>query len=153
MRDKAPSFSVHFYFQHAGHLKDRQRLRAFIGFIFKKEKTRLASLTLIFCSDAYLIDINNRFLRHNFYTDILTFNLATKNAPIQGEIYISIERVRENALDLDQYYYKELHRVIFHGILHLCGYTDKTATGVALMRKKEDHYLSLYFVPRITVSP
>jgi probable rRNA maturation factor len=146
MPDKASVSSVQFYFQHTGlTLKDRNKLKAFLLALFKKEKTRIATLNYIFCSDQYLLEINKGFLQHNYYTDIITFNLAAKNGPVEGEIYISLDRVRENARDLHQYYNTEFHRVIFHGALHLCGYPDKTSKEVSLMRKKEDYYLNSYF--------
>jgi len=137
------SIQFHFLHSNAG-LRDRQKLKAFIIAIFKKEGTSLNTLTYIFCSDSYLLKINQQFLQHNYYTDIVSFNLAARNAAIEGEIYISLDRVRENALDLNQYYYRELHRVIFHGALHLCGYKDKTVSEIAIMRNKEEYYLKLY---------
>ena len=99
----------------------------------------------IFCTDAYLLGINKQFLKHNFYTDIITFNLANKKAPIQGEIYISMDRVKENAQIHQTTYKEELHRVIFHGALHLCGHKDKLPGHVKKMRKAEDSYLATYF--------
>ncbi|MEO5594996.1 MAG: rRNA maturation RNase YbeY [Chitinophagaceae bacterium] len=125
--------------------KQRRRLKAFILLLFKKEKTPLASLNFIFCSDEYLLEINQQFLQHNFYTDIISFNLASKNEQVEGEIYISLDRVRENARELNQPFKTELHRVIFHGALHLCGYKDKRQTDIQLMRKKENGYLKSYF--------
>jgi probable rRNA maturation factor len=134
----------HYLYGSAG-LRNRQRLKIFLLSIFRKEKMQVNSLSYIFCSDKYLLGINQQFLQHNDYTDIITFNLATGKAPIEGEIYISLDRVRENAENLDEYCYMELHRVIFHGALHLCGYKDKTAEDIAIMRAKEDLYLRQYF--------
>jgi len=102
------------------------------------------SLTYIFCSDDYLLNINRQFLQHNYYTDIISFNLGQRNGPVEGEIYISLDRVKDNARQLHQTYQQELHRVIFHGALHLCGYKDKSVKDIALMRKMEDHYLQRY---------
>ena len=113
--------------------------------LFKKEKASLTSLNFIFCSDEYLLEINQQFLKHNFYTDIISFNLAANNEPVEGEIYISLDRVRENAGELNQSFKTELHRVIFHGALHLCGYMDKRPADILVMRKKEDEYLKSYF--------
>jgi probable rRNA maturation factor len=145
MPDKVLVSSIQFHFQHSGlALKDRNKLRAFILSIFKKEKTAVNSLSYIFCSDKYLLEINKNFLQHDFYTDIITFNLAGKKMPVEGEIYISIDRVRENANALNQYLDTEFHRVIFHGVLHLCGYRDKTRNETNLMRKKEGYYLKSY---------
>ena len=133
------------YLQCNAGLRNRQQLKSFLLSIFRKEKVVIAGLNYIFCSDKYLLTINQQFLQHNDYTDIITFNLAQKDAPVEGDIYISLERVKENALNLDQHYYMEIHRVIFHGALHLCGYKDKTQKDIALMRAKEDYYLSKYF--------
>jgi rRNA maturation RNase YbeY len=145
MPDKVSLSSIQFHFLHSNAgPRDRQKLKAFILSIFKKERTSLNTLTYIFCSDTYLLKINQQFLQHNYYTDIVSFNLAARNAAIEGEIYISLDRVRENALELNQYYYRELHRVIFHGALHLCGYKDKTVSEIAIMRTKEEYYLKLY---------
>ena len=102
-------------------------------------------MSYIFCSDDYLLGINQQFLKHNYYTDIISFNLAPVGAPVEGEIYISLDRVKENASGLDESYTTELHRVIFHGVLHFCGYKDKLADDVRLMRKKEEQYIRAYF--------
>ncbi len=143
---KDPASNVQFHFKHSSlSLKDRRRVKLFLLDIFKKEKTRLASLTYIFCSDEDILEINQQFLHHNYYTDIISFNLANKNAAVEGEIYISLDRVKDNAKQLRQYSYIELHRVIFHGVLHLCGYKDKSPKELAEMRSKEDYYLHSYF--------
>ncbi len=86
----------------------------------------MAELQYIFCSDAYLLDINREYLQHDFFTDIITFDLSEKGQPINAEIYISVERVRDNAANYNSSFRKEIHRVIFHGVLHLCGYKDKS---------------------------
>jgi len=135
---------IQFHFQHKGDLKDRRKLKTFLGSIFRKEGYRLGSLHFVFCSDKALLAINREFLGHDYYTDIITFNLA-ENSKIEGEIYISLDRVRENARNLEQPLYVELHRVMFHGVLHLCGYRDKTRREIQLMREKESKYLSDYF--------
>ena len=96
--------------------------------------------SFIFCSDEYLHKINVEYLQHDDYTDIITFPYSEN--PIEGDIYISVERLRENALTLEIPFENELHRVIIHGTLHLCGYTDKTATEKSQMTAKEDFYLS-----------
>jgi probable rRNA maturation factor len=146
MLDKEIHSSVRFNFLHTDRsLRDRRRLKAFLIALFKKEKTAMEGLNYIFCTDKYLLQINQQFLQHNDYTDIITFNLATRKTPVEGEIYISLDRVRENAAFLHEYFYRELHRVIFHGALHLCGYKDKTNKESELMRQKEDYYLDQYF--------
>ena len=112
--------------------------------LFKKEKTRLEQLQYIFCSDEYLLEINKQHLNHNYYTDIITFDLSETPNAVTGEIYISIDRVKENAKTYKAPFKQELLRVIFHGALHLCGYKDKTEKDQALMRKAEDKYLQYY---------
>ncbi|HEX2629058.1 MAG TPA: rRNA maturation RNase YbeY [Chitinophagaceae bacterium] len=124
-------------------LPDRSTLKKFIESIFKKEGYQLASLNYIFCTDKRLLQINRDYLRHDYYTDIITFGLTQD--PIEGEIYISVDRVKDNALQLGVSFKSELHRVIFHGALHLCGYRDKTKVESNLMRTKEDECLKRYF--------
>ncbi len=105
----------------------------------------ISSLNFVFCSDEYLLKINKDFLNHNSLTDIITFDLKEKTATHSlGEIYISIDRVAENAKKFEATKETELRRVIFHGVLHLCGYKDKTVPQKKEMRSKEDYYLSLY---------
>lgn len=137
---------VSFHFTAKTNLRDRTRLKSFIPAIFKREGRKLQELSIIFCSDEELLQINRDFLRHDYYTDIITFNLgAEADTDINAEIYISTDRVRENALQFQQSFTHEIHRVIFHGILHLCGYKDKTKADISLMRIKEEEYLSRYF--------
>lgn len=143
------SMRISFNFLEPINLRNRNQLKAFITKIFETEGVSVNSVDFIFCSDSYLLNINRSFLKHNYFTDIITFNLADNNAPVQGEVYISANTVRANAARLKNSVAKELHRVIFHGLLHLCGYLDKTVEQQALMTAKEDQYLSLYFdVPR-----
>jgi probable rRNA maturation factor len=137
--------AIHFFFADTRiSLRDRTRLKAFITTMFGKEGKKLSGLNYVFCSDEYLLDINRRFLNHDYYTDIITFDISEKRAPIEGEIYISIDRVKENALSMNQSFRRELHRVIFHGVLHLCGYKDKSKADEAQMRAKENEYLDRY---------
>lgn len=109
----------------------------------KKEKKKLVELNIIFCSDEYLREINTQYLNHPTYTDIVTFDTADGSGGIEGDIYISIDRVRENAVKYHSVFDEELHRVMIHGVLHLSGYSDKSNRERAVMRKKEDAYLSL----------
>ena len=124
--------------------RDRTRLKNFIITLFKKEGHRLESLNYIFCSDKYLLSINQTFLFHDYYTDIVTFDQSETKRIVTGEIYISIPRVRENARIYKQSFDSELRRVISHGILHLMGYSDKTTAQKAKMRMKEEACLSLW---------
>jgi probable rRNA maturation factor len=126
-------------------LKERNKLKAFIGEVFKKEKKTLGELNYIFCSDKHLLSINKEFLQHDFYTDILTFDLSETKNRVDGEVYISLDRVRDNAVVFMSSLNKEFHRVIFHGALHLCGYKDKSPKEEAAMRAAENKYLDLYF--------
>ena len=134
-----------FYNNVQPNIKDRTKLRLFIVQIFKREHKPLQSLTYVFCTDDYLLSINKSFLKHNFFTDIITFELSDKNKPCNGEIYISVDRVKDNAQKLSCSFKEEIHRVIFHGVLHLCGYKDKTVGEQNRMREAEDKYLNLYF--------
>ena len=126
-------------------LSNRKALKEFLKQISNKEKKIIHSLDYVFCSDEDLLDINQKFLNHDYYTDIITFNLTTGTSEaIVGEIYISIDRVKENAKHFKTTIQKELHRVVFHGILHLCGYNDKTKAQKTIMTQKENHYLKMY---------
>ena len=107
------------------------------------ERKKLASINYIFCSDKKLLEINQQFLHHDYYTDIITFDLSESDYT-QAEIYISIDRVKENAQTETVSFKSELHRVIFHGALHLCGYKDKSKAEVFKMREKEAFYLDIY---------
>ena len=126
-------------------LKNRRSLKVFIKQVFEREGKSILSLDIIFCSDEYLLEINNKHLQHDYYTDIITFDLSDPNSTQTiGELYISIDRVKDNALSLQAKFSIELLRVVFHGALHLCGYKDKTPTDIKRMREKEDEYLNLY---------
>lgn len=123
---------------------NKTKLKKFIEALFKKEQHRLSHIHYVFCSDEFLLNINNTFLQHDYYTDIITFGLSEKDQPIEAEIYISIDRVKENANGLGIGYQQEMLRVIFHGALHLCGYKDKKKSEIITMRAKEDQYLQRY---------
>lgn len=124
-------------------LSNPKKTTSWIKSVIKKEGARLNSLNYIFCSDEYLREVNIQFLNHKTYTDIITFNYNPSEKEIEGEIYISIDRVRENAETFETSLKTELHRVIIHGVLHLIGYNDKSKREKSLMREKEDTYLSL----------
>lgn len=111
--------------------------------VISSEKFTLGEVGYVFCDDEFLLRINQHFLQHDTYTDIITFPTSEDDRIISGEIYISVERVRENAAKQSLGFEKELHRVIVHGILHLMGYKDKEPEEKLVMRQKEDHYLSL----------
>lgn len=124
-------------------LPNPRKTSSWIKAIIKKEKATLEYINYIFCSDEYLRELNIQYLNHETYTDIITFNYGIgKN--IEGDIYISIDRIKENASNFEVDFNIELRRVIIHGVLHLLGYNDKSKTEKAAMRKKEDTCLSLW---------
>lgn len=145
--------NISFNFSSKISLQNRNGLKDFISSIFKLENKSATSLDFVFCSDNFLLDINKTYLQHNYYTDIITFNLSAPNSKlIEGEIYISVDTIRDNAQRFQTTFKQELHRVIFHGVLHLCGYKDKSTNEKQLITQKEDYYLDLYFnVPRATL--
>ena len=111
--------------------------------LFMSEKKVLGSLTFIFCSDSFLLKINQDYLSHNDLTDIITFDLSDSPSKIDGEIYISIDRVKDNSSRYMVPFNQELWRVVFHGCLHLCGFKDKKPQEVKTMRQKELKYLKI----------
>ena len=125
-------------------LKNRVALKSFIEKRVKKEGLSIESLNYVFCSDKYLLEINKQFLDHNFYTDIISFDLSEEPGKLIGEVYISVDRVKENAKTHGASFTEELLRVIFHGALHFCGYKDKKPADSKKMRQMEDLWLSAY---------
>ena len=125
-------------------LRFRTKLKAFINQQCLKEGVHIETLQYVFCSDKFLLDINTRYLNHYFYTDIISFDLSDKRGQLVGDVYISIDRVKENAKTEEQLYIHELLRVIFHGALHFCGYKDKKPADVKRMRSMEDKWLKAY---------
>jgi probable rRNA maturation factor len=126
----------------------KTELKLFIAQLFKKEfrgkNRKLLELTYVFCSDEFLLQINQDHLKHDFYTDIITFDLSEQPTETIGEIYISLDRIRNNAQTYQTSIKEETLRVIFHGALHLCGYKDKSPAHIKEMRNKEDWYIQLY---------
>lgn len=125
-------------------LRSRTELKTFINKQCLKEGVHIETLQYVFCSDAFLLDINKRFLNHNFYTDIISFDLSEQKGSLIGDVYISIDRVKENAKTEGNLYTHELLRVIFHGALHFCGYKDKKPADQKTMRSMEDKWLKAY---------
>jgi rRNA maturation RNase YbeY len=119
-----------------------ESLSNWITEVCSNESKEFGDISLIFCSDEYLLDMNRTHLDHDYYTDIITFDY-TENQLVSGDLFISIDRVRENASDFNVSFVHELHRVIIHGVLHLCGYKDKSDEEEKLMRSKENDALSL----------
>jgi len=110
----------------------------------------LKDLSLVFTDDEYLLEVNKQYLNHDYFTDVITFDYSSF-PEVSGDVMISLDRVKDNALSLEQSFELEFYRVVFHGVLHLCGYKDKTKEDAALMRSKEDFYLDR-FVSRGTNS-
>jgi probable rRNA maturation factor len=115
-------------------------LKRWINQIIENSQNKTGEVNIIFTSDTYLLEINKKYLNHNYFTDIITFNY-NEGINISGDIYISIETVRNNASLYSVAFLNELHRVIIHGILHLLGYNDHTDNEIILMRKMEDNAL------------
>lgn len=121
-------------------LNNEDALSKWIVDCIKKEGHSLEEINYIFCDDEYLYKLNVEFLNHDTLTDIISFDYSVGKI-IQGDIFISVERVEENAIDFKVPFVEELHRVIIHGVLHYCGYKDKTPEDAFLMREKENFYL------------
>lgn len=125
-------------------LANRVALKSFIEKRVKKEGYTIDSLTYVFCSDKYLLKINKDFLSHDYFTDIISFDLSEVPGQLIGEVYISVDRVKDNAKTHGTSLKEELHRVIFHGALHFCGYKDKKPSDAKKMREMEDRWLYAY---------
>lgn len=124
----------------------KKKAKVFIEQLFLYEGKDLGGLNIVFCSDSYLLQINRDYLQHDYYTDIITFDLSGEHPSTHGEIYISVDRIRENARRLKEPVQEELLRVIFHGALHLCGYKDKSPAQQLKMRSMENFYLQRFHV-------
>ena len=125
-------------------LANRRALKAFIEKAIKKEGLHIETLQYIFCSDKYILGINKSYLQHDYYTDIISFDLSETKGKLIGEVYISIDRVKDNATTHKTSLKEELLRVIFHGALHFCGYKDKKPADIKKMRAQEDKWLKSY---------
>jgi len=126
-------------------LHNRRKLGNFLREVFSENGKNLVRLEYVFCTDAFLLAINQQFLAHDTYTDIVTFDLSDDPGRLRAEIYISADRVKENAIHFKVSLEEELHRVIFHGILHLCGFGDKKMQEKKVMRQKENELIRRYF--------
>lgn len=136
--------AIHFFSEDIDfNLRKKLQVRQWIKQTILSEGKRLGELNFIFCSDSYLLEINKQYLDHDTYTDIVTFDNSIEPGKITGDIFISIDRIRENARNFKVSETNELHRVIIHGVLHLLGYKDKSKPDKLLMTQKEDKYLSL----------
>ena len=135
--------NIHFFYETAFQLEKEGNIRSWVLTTIEKETYIPGPLSFIFCDDEYLHKINLQYLNHDTYTDIITFDYSNKRS-LSGDIFISIERVKENAKGQEIPFDAELKRVIIHGVLHLAGYKDKNPEEKRLMREKEDFYLSLH---------
>ncbi len=133
---------IEFTFVGKFQVDDQDKIVDWVHFVLDEEGKDLGEINYIFCDDDYLHEINVKTLKHNTLTDIISFDY-TIGTVVSGDIYISYERVRENASNLSIDFKDELHRVMIHGILHYCGYNDKEKEDKMMMRSKEDYYLSL----------
>lgn len=125
-------------------LNNPQQTIEWIERIVENEGKQITHINYIFCSDEYLHTLNLKHLNHDFYTDVITFDLSNEARTIEADIFISIDRVEENSKSLKNHFDHELHRVMIHGVIHLLGYNDKSEEDKHVMRKKEDSCLSLY---------
>lgn len=136
--------SIHFFVEDINFvLKNKRKIQKVLAILSEKEGKELGEISYIFCSDNYLLKINKKYLNADYFTDIITFDYCVGNK-ISGDIYISIERVKENSKIFSQSFFNEALRVILHGALHLCGYKDKKPKEEKIMREKENFYLNEY---------
>lgn len=133
---------ISFFFETNFKLQQQSNIASWIDKVIQELRYDTGDVSYIFCDDQYLLEKNIKYLNHNTLTDIISFDY-TMGKLISGDIFISVDRVRENAADFKVPFEDELHRVMIHGVLHFCGYRDKTQEEKRLMRKKEDYYLSL----------
>ena len=134
--------SIEFNFEDIQPFKFHEKLiKNHINDLIKNEQKKRGELTFIFCSDEYLLEMNKQYLDHDYYTDIITFDYVENNI-VSGDLFISIDRIKENAQKFNIEFLKELYRVVFHGVLHLVGYNDKTDEEQKVMTEKENFYLS-----------
>jgi probable rRNA maturation factor len=124
-------------------LSDQDKLREWISKGVRKEKYSISNINFIFCTDVYLRKINKKYLGHDYFTDIVTFDNSVESKMIEGDIFISIDRIKKNSIAYQTSFRDELHRVLAHGVLHLLGYGDKNISEKAEMKKMEDLWLKL----------
>ena len=136
---------INFYSENDFVLEDHEKYGRWIERVIASEEKKLEELSYIFCDDEYLLKLNEEFLQHDTYTDIITFDYSVGKI-LHGDIYISTERVKENSEQFNVSFEEELRRVIIHGVLHLCGYKDKTKEQSLLMRQKEEEKMELFHV-------
>lgn len=136
---------INFNYELSFQLDNEERYSQWIQDVIISERKELGEINYIFCDDEYLLNINKQYLDHDYYTDVISFDY-TDDYVISGDVFISIDRVRENARDYNVEFEKELKRVIIHGVLHYCGYCDKSEAEEQLMRNKEEEKVRLFHV-------
>lgn len=135
--------SVYFHNEENTYVLLRKKpIKAWLKDVINLNDKLLGTINIIFCNDKYLLEVNKKHLQHDYYTDIITFNFCNNNT-ISGDLFISIERIKDNSKNNNLLFVNELHRVIVHGVLHLCGFNDKTKTEEEKMRQLEDHFLKI----------
>lgn len=135
------SFNYELEFQ----LENEEQYSSWISNVISSENKKEGDINYIFCDDEYILEINKQYLDHDYYTDIISFDYSVGNE-LHGDIFVSIERVRENAVEFGVTFDEELKRVLAHGVLHYCGYKDKTEEEELLMRSKEDEKIKMFHV-------
>lgn len=134
---------ISYYFQDTDFkFRDRRKTNEWLKLAAESEIRRIGNISIIFCSDNYVLDINQKYLQHDYFTDIITFDYC-EGDHLSGDLFISVDSVRENSVEFGTEFKDELNRVIIHGLLHLVGYDDHTEKDIKLMRSKENYYLSL----------
>ena len=123
-------------------LKNKTKIKKWLKLVAESEVFSLGAVSVIFCSDNYILDVNRKYLQHDYFTDIITFDYCEGDI-LSGDLFISVDSVKENAAEYGTSFKDELNRVIVHGLLHLIGYDDHTEDDVRTMRSKEDYYLDL----------
>ena len=136
---------INFNYELSFQLDNEERYSQWIQDVIISERKELGEINYIFCDDEYLLNINKQYLDHDYYTDVISFDY-TDDYVISGDVFISIDRVRENAKDYNVEFEEELKRVIIHGVLHYCGYCDKSEAEEQLMRNKEEEKVRLFHV-------
>jgi rRNA maturation RNase YbeY len=132
---------IQYFFENTDEISISEKTNEWIASIIVSEEKRMGTINYIFCDDAYLLKVNQDYLQHDYYTDIITFDYV-KGKTISSDIFISLQRVLDNAQLHQKDFENELYRVLAHGILHLCGYMDKPEEEIKIMREKEDYYLT-----------
>lgn len=134
---------IQIYFEETKPIKLKKNvIKKWINYLIDNEIKKSGEINIILCSDVYLLEMNKEYLEHDYFTDIITFDYVEGNV-ISGDLFISIDRVKENAGNFGNSFINELLRVVFHGVLHLVGYKDKTDSDQKLMRSKENYYLNV----------